>query len=165
MKKNNQSGYSFIEVLMTVVIIGFVATIIMISMRSSIEKAKLARASAEMDSIAKAAQIYFDEKGDFPREEVGASDDFKEFLEPSQWPDGPWAGSYYDWDRYEVDGEEVLQVSLRFCNSGVEDCNYPKLEIADDFDKLSSIYYCLEGPCRAHDGVDESYPGYCVNCQ
>jgi hypothetical protein len=86
------------------------------------------------------------------------------------WPKAPWPGSVYDWDNWEDPDDSdlrIYQVSIRFCPAGgdITTCKFPEEDWAANFDVNSSVYYCIEGNCRAHINEDIDYPGYCVNCQ
>jgi hypothetical protein len=58
-----------------------------------------------------------------------------------------------------------LQISIRFCPVGQpSQCVFPQQSWAANFDINSSVYYCVEGACRAHVNQPANHPGYCVNC-
>lgn len=58
----------------------------------------------------------------------------------------------------------VYQISVRFCPMGgpLSACRFPRDSWASDFDVNSSVYYCIEGPCRAHGSESFDYPSCCI---
>ncbi len=168
------SGFTIIELLVVIGIIGLLASIVLISLGTAREKGYYARALEEFHSMATALELYKnDHGGDYPPD---ASRSMPPGLEPylatgaaQLWPDGPWPGSTYDWDNWDDPdhpGEKIYQISIRFCPSGgpLSACNFPKDSWAAGFNVDSALYYCLEGFCRAHANQPINYPGKCVNC-
>jgi hypothetical protein len=88
-------------------------------------------------------------------------------LKTGNWPHTPWGSpTTYDWDNINEDGEQYYQFSIRFCAlTDSSNCKFPQLEWAEDFDHLSSVYWCMEGPCRAHRNSAPDHPALCVNCR
>lgn len=63
-----------------------------------------------------------------------------------------------------VHDRPVYQISVRFCPMGgpLSACQFPKESWASDFDINSSVYYCIDGPCRAHGSEPYDYPSCCI---
>lgn len=112
------------------------------------------------------------------------------------WPKAPWPESVYDWDywvpdaatsgcknpseapscqpsgycagtlQYAPNSEPVYQISIRFCDASGNNCHYPNEAWAQNFDRYSSVYWCISGPCRAHGSEPYNHPGCCAggNC-
>jgi prepilin-type N-terminal cleavage/methylation domain-containing protein len=112
------------------------------------------------------------------------------------WPKAPWPGSVYDWDYWVADPsasgcknpseapscqpsgycagelfgapntEPVYQISIRFCDASGNNCRFPNEAWAQNFDRYSSVYWCISGPCRAHGSEPYNHPGCCAggNC-
>lgn len=112
------------------------------------------------------------------------------------WPKAPWPGSVYDWDYWDQDPsttgcknpaeapscepsgycagalsrnpktEPVYQISVRFCDASGNNCNFPNETWAQSFDRYSSVYWCISGPCRAHGSENYNHAGCCMggNC-
>jgi prepilin-type N-terminal cleavage/methylation domain-containing protein len=112
------------------------------------------------------------------------------------WPKAPWPGSVYDWDYWAANpsaygcknpsesppcsssgycagqlsaapnDEPVYQISIRFCDASGNNCNFPNETWAQNFDRYSSVYWCISGPCRAHGSEAYNHPGCCAggNC-
>ncbi len=163
-------GFTLVEVLIVITIIGILGAIVMTSVNYARQRAYLSRAKSEFRSIANALELYYADNLDYPDDAArDTSPGIDEYLTSSGWPQGPWPGSVYDWDRWEDPDDpdaEILQISIRFCPVGgvIDDCQFPNESWASDFNINSAVYYCVQGNCRAHIDEDITYPGYCVNC-
>jgi len=140
-------------------------------MTNSRDRASLAVAQSEFDAMAKALEFYYiDNNEQYPpdvnRDVPPGIEIYLEENDFDRWPDAPWPGSVYDYDNYTSGGVPTYQISIRFCDIGdPSSCNFPTSDWADDFEVNSSVYYCLEGNCKAHPGEAIDYPGYCSNCK
>jgi len=170
---NMKRGFTLIELLVVVTIIGILSTIVTASLSSARNKARYSRALGEFRSISNALELYYIDNGEYPpdvyRDIPPGLGTYLAGEDVSAWPQGPWNGSMYDWDYWEdIDyvGQKIYQISIRFCplNGVLADCTFPDDAWAEDFDVKSSLYYCVDGACRAHFDEDLSYPGLCVNC-
>lgn len=160
-------GFSLIELVIVVGIIGLLAVRVFTSLSSARESAYLSNAQEEFDSIAQALELYkMDHSGIYPSDvNRGIPPGLESYLSPGDWPEAPWPNSVYDWDAYKTNGQEVYQISIRFCELNKPGtCDFPEANWANDFDYHSSVYYCVEGPCQAHPSQPSDHPGYCVNC-
>ena len=163
-----QRGFTITEILLVVALIAILATVILGRMTSVRELAFESRAALEMRSFGTALEIYRqDNFGQYPPDEdrtIPAA--MLTAVSDGDWPIGAWPGSIYDWDAWQSGGEQVYQLSVRFCpESGpIEDCRFPDLPWAEDFGVNSAYFYCFAGPCQSHRSESASYPGYCVNC-
>ena len=163
--RSDKAGFTLIEILIVLVVIGILASMALNYFQSAAEKARLARVQTELNSISKAAVTYMIAEQDIPADvDRGLPNGMEEYLTNDDWPQGPWGESVYDWDNYSVSGNPVLQVSLRFCDISGSPCTFPDYEWAEDFNSNSSLYYCIYGPCQAHPTAPASTPGICVNC-
>ncbi len=112
----------------------------------------------------------FREEHDFtyPEDQAfGIPAELERYLPGNNWGEGPWPDSFYHWERYEVNGQEVIQLSIRFCPLEATDlnaCRFPRLQWANDFGRDSAYFYCFAGPCRSHRDQPRHYPGFCSNC-
>ena len=66
-KSNSDSGFSLVELIVVVVIIGILSAIAVPSFQNASDKAKQKEASAIVASWAKAAQAYYTENSDYAR--------------------------------------------------------------------------------------------------
>lgn len=131
-----------IELLVVIAIIGLLATIVMVSLNNAREKAKRAKAMADVNQIRTAVELYYAENGDYPcpgeyfPAELGNP---VSCLQPALAPylkayptTDPW-GSYYVW-HYNfgtVDcNVECISVSSMGADGNYEDhC----ISIGDDY--------------------------------
>lgn len=157
-----------VELLITISIIVLLARLIMPVISTARDKAYYVRVQQEFVSIHQSLIQYRSDFNDFPPDtNRDIPPGLEAYLAPGIWPDAPWPGSVYDWDRYSDPdtGTEILQISARFCPIGEPDeCRFPLADWAADFDINSSVYYCIEGACRAHPNQPLDHPGYCINC-
>lgn len=165
-------GFTIIELLITIAIIGILASVVMSSISHAKQKAYYNRSLAEFKNINTALELYMDDHDrEFPSD-VGRNtpSGLEAYLSGGVWPTAPWPGSYYDWDNWpdpsDPDNTRIYQISIRFCTSGSNPvCTFPNTDWAEGFEVNSALYYCVEGSCRAHVNEAIDYPGYCVNCQ
>ena len=64
--QTRRGGFTLIEILLVVVIIGLLASIVSISVPRHLEKARKSKAAADIDSIGVAVQSYYMEEGKYP---------------------------------------------------------------------------------------------------
>ena len=168
-----EGAFTLIELLVVISIIGILAAIILPFVIGARKEAYFVRAKAELRSIASALQIYvLNTNGQYPPDvSRDLPTGLEQYLSAGNWSKAPWPGSVYDWDNWAPADlnynpkAQVYQISIRFCPLGEpENCNFPSEVWAEDFDYYSSMYYCIEGPCRSHSSKPQNHPGLCVNC-
>ncbi|MEK7218114.1 MAG: prepilin-type N-terminal cleavage/methylation domain-containing protein [Patescibacteria group bacterium] len=161
-------GFTLMEILIVIAILTILTSFIFGRVGGAMEKARMSRARAELSEIAKATvQMAIDHQGTWPNDvDRDVPPGIQEYLGPGNWPYAPWPGSVYDWDSFTgSDGKPAYQISIRFCPLGhPELCSFPDEPWAEDFNYFSSVYYCIQGKCRAHPSQPDSHPGYCLNC-
>lgn len=162
----SSSAFTLIELLVVVAIIGLLVSAVFASLQDARQSAYEARAKVESASFRQALEMYVQDNGDYPADvSRGIPAGLEEYLEVDDWPEAPWPGSQFDWDNWDIDGTQVLQISIRFCEVGrPSTCRFPAKDWADDFEVNSAAYWCIDGPCRAHSGEPVSYPAHCLNC-
>lgn len=165
-RQSRPSGFTLIELLIVVAIIGLLSSIVFASLNGTREDAYEARSEAEFRTFRQAVALYREDNGDYPPDaERGVPPGLEPYLSTGSWPEAPWPDSVYDWDVWEIDGDQVVQLSVRFCEiDKPSTCNFPDEDWAENFDTYSAAYYCIEGDCRAHESKPEDHPGYCINC-
>ena len=69
-------GFTLVELLIVMVILGILATIVAGSFMSSQEKARDTRRKSDLQSVAKAIEVYFNDKGQYPPSNNGDIDGY-----------------------------------------------------------------------------------------
>lgn len=170
-KRNREiQGFTLVELLIVISIIAVLARLIFPVFSMVREDAYLVRAKQEFESIHQSLLLYQSEYGEYPEDaDRNIPPGLEEFLGPGIWPNAAWPDSVFDWDSWEDPDDpdkRIMQVSVRFCPVGQpSQCKFPKQDWAENFDINSSVYYCIEGACRAHINRPINHPGYCVNCR
>jgi prepilin-type N-terminal cleavage/methylation domain-containing protein len=179
-------GFTVVEILIVVVIIGILAAITYSTLTNSPDKVRLARANSELTTLANAVNLYRAKTNLYPPDttEAGLPSVINAYIADynNSWPAGPWPGSLYDFEAWRVDTAntpagsiDTVQVSLRFCtyqqflDNGSSFCaNNAKAthqSWANSFtSNNNAYYYCITGYCRSNQSSALSTPGYCVNC-
>lgn len=174
-------GFTLTELLIVVVVIAIMAAIIVFSIEGVRQNSYTSSASASLNSIAKSMQTYKRMNGSLPPDtSVGIPAEIVKIMNGQSQvlvnTTGTWPNSYYDYEVWDLNNDgvdETYQVSIRFCRdsngnpvgeNGVK-CEYPGTSWAKDFIPISSVFYCLQGYCRAHGFAgDVNTPAYCFNC-
>jgi general secretion pathway protein G len=169
MELRRENGFTIVELLIVIVVIGILSALVLNSFKSFKEKAYFSRAKSEFKTMEKALEMYRIDEGQYPddvnRDIPPGIEVYLEKKDLDRWPNGPWPGSVYDYDAFDNSGTPTYQISIRFCTIGQPDtCRFPKVDWAEDFEINSSVYFCLDGNCKAHPSEVDSYPGKCVNC-
>jgi prepilin-type N-terminal cleavage/methylation domain-containing protein len=175
MRKNigsNTKGFTLLEILVVVAIIGILSSITLMSLSNVRGRALLSKAHQELKSVRQSLELYFIDYKSYPEDtERHVPPGLEKYLSPGIWPNAAWPGSVFDWDNWTPDNlshapkNQVYQISIRFCPIGEpSSCEFPNNDWATNFDYFSSVYYCISGPCRAHSSKPCNHPGYCVNC-
>lgn len=91
--RRRRAGFTLIEILLVVVIIGMLAGIAAVSVPKHMEKSRRAKAAADISAISMAVQSYYMEEGKYPSslEALTAGDD--PYLEKGI-PKDPWKNPY-----------------------------------------------------------------------
>ncbi|MBX4192559.1 type II secretion system GspH family protein [Candidatus Parcubacteria bacterium] len=171
---NLKRGFTLVELLVVLAIIAILASILLPAFYQAKKQAYFVRSKAELREVAKAVQIYTinDNNGNYPPDATrDLPPGLEKYLSSGSWPKAPWPNSMYDWDNWAPSDlsyppfETVRQVSIRFCPAGQPtQCTFPNETWAAGFDYYSGVYYCIEGPCRAHSAQPTTHPALCVNC-
>ncbi|HWP40941.1 type II secretion system major pseudopilin GspG [Fontivita pretiosa] len=91
-RHREQLGFSFIEVLIVVVIIGILASAVTLSTRHYLERAKVNRARADLATFRSALESYYGEFGSYPSTDQGLSVLAPRFVEKLR--HDPWNRPY-----------------------------------------------------------------------
>lgn len=169
MKRVN-TGFTILELLIVIAIIGYLATVVLGSTSTARDKAYEARGKKELLTMYEALQMYMSDRGGRMPVDVnrGLPPGLEDYLPSGDWPMAPWPGSVYDWDVWDDPSSsvDIAQISIRFCPPGgaLATCRFPNEEWAEGFGVNSAYYYCIQGACKSHINEAASYPGKCVNC-
>jgi len=123
--RRSQDGFTLIELMVVILIIGLLATIVVQNLRSATDKAKRVKAQADISQIKSALDRYYLDAGSYPTSDQGlpaliaapsAGNDPKDWGGPyiERIPPDPWGHPYF----YQSDGNEYLLKS--FGADGVE---------------------------------------------
>ena len=170
MNKVGGRGFTIVELLIVIAIIGILAAIVIVAYNGVTNRAYYNRSQSELASIVRAIQIFQTINNRYPYDvSRGLPAEVTPYLNGSSdnWPKAPWPGSVYDYDTFTgSDGKEVVQMSIRFCPEGgsLSTCKFPNESWASGFGVDSSAYWCITGKCRAHPSQADTYPGHCINC-
>jgi len=118
-------GFTLIELMVVILIIGLLATIVVQNLRSATDKAKRVKAQADISQIKSALDRYYLDAGSYPTSDQGlpalvaaptSGNDPKDWGGPyiERIPLDPWGHPYF----YQSDGNEYLLKS--FGADGVE---------------------------------------------
>ncbi len=173
MKQKKIQGFTLLELLIVVAIIGILASIVLVALSSAQDSAYESRAKGELRALQSAVQLYFLDNDSYPEDgEWDFPASMEEYLPSGDEIEGAWPGSIYTWESWSPSDlshapyEHVYQISIRFCPQGgsLDDCSFPVADWADNFDQNSAFFYCIDGPCRSHKDEPMTHPGFCMNC-
>jgi type II secretion system protein G len=87
-------GFTLIELLVVIAIIGLLASIVLVSVNSAREKAKISKAVAQIREVVKAAAFYLDDTNQYPPNcRLNCTSATDPFLNALSVPG--WSGPYY----------------------------------------------------------------------
>ena len=91
--RNSRGGFTLIEILLVVVIIGMLAGIAAVSVPKHLEKARRSKAAADISSVSMAIQSFYMEEGHYPPNLDVLSSGNDPYLEKGL-PKDPWGQPY-----------------------------------------------------------------------
>lgn len=163
-------SFTILELLIVMVVISVLALIAILGYNTVRQQTYLGRGQFELRTLALGVELYKEKYGVYPADvSRNVPPGIEEFIQAPDgvaWPNGAWPGSVLDYDNFISGGQEVIQITVRFCPIGgpLSACQFPKQPWAADFLVNSSVYRCIKGACKSHPNQPATYPGYCVNC-
>ena len=107
-ERKKQEGFTLVEIMVVVVIVGILATLVAQNVFGATEQAKLDATRSDIDAISQAAERYRLTTGDFP-EDIGAlvqrNEGGIQYLKTSENPTDKWKGEEY---RIEREGARLI---------------------------------------------------------
>ena len=101
MQGRNEEGFTLVELMVVIVIIGLLATVVVINVMPAQDTARVKKAEADIALLEQAAEMYRLNKLNYPTTEAGlqalVSEGFVKRL-----PEDPWGGAY----QYAAPGRE-----------------------------------------------------------
>jgi len=70
--KNTRRGFTLIEILVVIAIIGILSSVVLASLAVSRAKARDARRIADLEEVKKALELYYDSNGTYPETQTGS---------------------------------------------------------------------------------------------
>ncbi len=70
-RRNNQEGFTLIELMVVILIIGLLATIVVRNLRGVTDRAKRTKAEADISELKQALDSYYLDNGNYPTSEQG----------------------------------------------------------------------------------------------
>jgi len=106
MKKfvNNQHGFTLVELMIVIVIVGILAAVAIPIYRGNIKKAKMSECDAALGTIRTALRVYYAENGNYPVVTNADTSYFRQHLSIQE-PD--LEGRYFSSDNYTLDSDST----------------------------------------------------------
>src|SRR3990167_108267 len=107
-----KKAFTLVELLVVVTILAVLSGVGIAYIGRAKQEAKYVRAKKELETIASALQSYINDHEQYPADvNRGLPNGVEQYLSEGDWPDGPWTGSVYDWDNWNIDGDQIYQIS------------------------------------------------------
>lgn len=105
------AGFTLIELMIVIVVIGVLAAIAIPAYSRQVRNAKIGRTAAELRSLSTAFVAYQAAHGELPADShLGLPPGMDEFINPAIWADGTPLGGTYNWEGPDTYGYAALSI-------------------------------------------------------
>ena len=150
-RQNNQSGFTLVELLVVVIILGVLSALAYPAYSAVVRRARYAEARQQMSSMAREVQIYHIENGSYPPD-VNPDTQPKGIMNWPESDDVPYE-SFYDYDHWGIGGNQCY-VQIGYAGES-KVASYPKhqlnkkppgfQEFGDNLVLAIALYDCAGG--------------------
>lgn len=92
--RNSRAGFSLIEIMVVVVIIGLLAGVVAVNVMQRLEDAKVNKAKADIAALSTALDLYKLDNGNYPTDLGSLVGGKKAYLKTKEIPKDPWNNPY-----------------------------------------------------------------------
>ncbi len=167
--------FTLIEMIIVIIILWVLIAALIPKILGVKEAAYIASAKANFRMINGALQMLLSNNGgiyppDSPRNVLPVTLEPYLNTQPMNQRAGPRPSSVYDRDNVTTPSQSpiqpYIQLGIRFCPIAwpIDACRFPNEVRASWFDINSSVFFCVNGPCRSHAFEAITYPGKCLDC-
>jgi len=143
MRKHYKSGFTLVEIMIVVVIIGLLAAIAIPAFTKSRENARSARFANDVRVFAGMIETFSLESGDYPEDSSSGNipTGFEEYIRTNQWTEGTPFGGVWDVEnsdysvtcaigvhRYTVSNDHILRFDQKFDDGALNTGRFRKLD-------------------------------------
>jgi type II secretion system protein G len=116
MKKfvNNQHGFTLVELMIVIVIVGILAAVAIPIYQGNIKKAKMSECDAALGTLRTALRVYYAENGNYPEATDADTSYFRQHLSIQE-PD--LDGRYFTSDNYTLDSDSAASTYIITCTN------------------------------------------------
>ncbi|MEO0511104.1 MAG: type II secretion system protein [Verrucomicrobiota bacterium] len=143
MRANRTSGFTLVEIMVVVVIIGLLATLAVPAIQRAREQSQNSRFANDMRVLVGQLETYITEVGTYPEDSTSGviPSGFSPYIHANQWNDGPSIGGVWDVERdsygvtlaigvhqFTVTNEQIVKFDQKYDNGNVSTGDYRMLD-------------------------------------